>query len=123
MTKIHELMTKSTKTVLLTGNGIIESGGLPDGSKYPMKSHMAIVQLIRKDIISHVITSNTDGLQTMSVIPSERLTELNGNTNTACCNKCGQVYFRDFNVRNFTKDLEVLNTGRKCDKGDKCLEG
>ena len=69
---------------------------------------MAILQLIRKDVISHVITSNTDGLQTMSGIPSEKLTELNGNTNTEYCDKCYQVYFRDFNVRNFTKDLEVL---------------
>lgn len=70
MDKILELMKSSTKTVLLTGNGITSSG-LPGGTKYPVKSHMAIARLVKKGMISHVITSNIDGLHTMSGIPSE----------------------------------------------------
>lgn len=122
MDKIQELMQNSTKTILLTGSGIIAN--FPVGSKYPVKNHMAIAKLIKQDIISHVITSNIDGHHAMSGIPSEKITELNGNTNTEFCNKCGQVYFRDFNVRNVAKDMEVLNTGRHCDKGNvKCQDG
>ena len=102
-------MNKSTKTVLLTGAGF-------SASKYPVKSHMAIVQLMKQGKISHLITSNNDGLHKMSGIPSEQLSELNGNTKSEYCNKCGHVYNRDFNVRKFTRDLQVLNMGRVCDK-------
>ena len=109
-------MEKSTKTVLLTGNGITSSSG-GDATKYPVKSHMAILQLVKKEIISHVITSNIDALHSMSGIPAEKLTELNGNTKSEFCEACGLVYLRDFNVRNLAADLEILNTGRHCDKG------
>lgn len=123
MDKIQELMRLSTKTILLTGEGI-SAKALPTGQLYPVKSHMAIAKLVKQEIISHVITSNIDGLHTMSGVPSEKLTELNGNTNTESCNTCGQEYFRDFNIRNLAKDLEILNTERHCDKGQtKCEEG
>ena len=60
----------------------------------------------------------------MSGVPSGKLTELNGNTNTECCIYCGQEYFRDFNIRNLAKDLKILNTARHCDKGlTKCEQG
>ena len=91
---------------------------------YPVKSHMAILRLVKKEIISHVITSNIDALHAMSGIPADKLTELNGNTKSEFCEVCKIVYLRDFNVRNFAADLEILNTGRHCDKGNtKCEFG
>ena len=86
------------------------------------------MQLVKREVISHVITSDCHGLLTMSGqylgISADKITELNGNTNTEFCNVCGKVYYRDFNVRNMANDLGVLNTERHCDKGRvKCQYG
>ena len=73
---------------------------------------MAMVELMNRGLLKHVISQNTDGLHRKSGIPKECLTEVHGNRNLEICAKCGKDYMRDFNVGRRAKDH---TTGRKCD--------
>ena len=88
---------------------------------YPTKCHMALVELMDKGFLKHIISQNVDGLHRKSGIPADKITEVHGNTNLEECKKCGTGYMRDFRVRNAQK-VKEHKTGRKCDdpacKGD-----
>ena len=81
---------------------------------YPTKCHMALVELMEKGFLKHIISQNVDGLHRKSGIPAEKLSEVHGNTNLEVCKKCGRGYMRDFRVRNAQK-VHDHKTGRKCD--------
>ena len=55
----------------------------------PNRGHEIVADLVRRGIVSHVITQNIDNLHTLSGIPAERLIELHGNTAYAKCLTCG----------------------------------
>ena len=78
------------------------------------KSHMALAELMNKGLLKHVISQNTDGLHRKSGIPSDKISELHGNTNLEVCKKCKKGYMRDFQVRIAIK-YNSHNTGRKCE--------
>ena len=65
----------------------------------PTKCHMALFELMNRDILKHVISQNIDGLHRKSGIPKSQITEVHGNTNLEICQKCGKDYMRDFRVR------------------------
>lgn len=75
---------------------------------------MALVELMNRDMLKHVISQNIDGLHRKSGIPKNQITEVHGNTNLELCKKCGKDYMRDFRVRTANKASEH-KTGRKCD--------
>ena len=88
---------------------------------HPTKAHMAMVDLMERGYLKHIISQNTDGLHRKSGIPADKISEVHGNRNKEECMKCGQEYMRDFAVRN-AKGTKEHKTGRKCDnpncKGD-----
>merc|ERR1712110_783471 len=98
---------------------------IPEGKKVamaqalPTKSHMAMVELMNRGLLKHVISQNTDGIHRKSGIDKENITEVHGNRNLELCIKCGKDYMRDFTTGRRHKDHL---TGRKCDnpacKGD-----
>ena len=81
---------------------------------YPSITHMALVELYRKDHLKFITSQNVDGLHRKSGIPPELLAELHGNTNLEVCEECGREYMRDARVRTATHVFEH-KTGRFCE--------
>jgi NAD-dependent SIR2 family protein deacetylase len=80
----------------------------------PSKTHMAMVEMMERGILKHVISQNIDGLHRKSGIPGNKISELHGNTNLEICKKCGKDYMRDFRTRTSQKNFDHA-TGRNCD--------
>jgi NAD-dependent deacetylase len=62
------------------------------GSAKPNAGHHAVSELVRREIVSHVITQNIDNLHQNSGVPEDRTIELHGNTTYATCLSCGERY-------------------------------
>lgn len=56
----------------------------------PNRGHRAIAQLVRRGVVSSVITQNVDGLHQAGGVPDDKLIELHGNATYATCLDCGQ---------------------------------
>jgi len=116
--RLVSLIKQSKHLVVFTGAGISTSAGIhdfrgpkgkwtreakglkplrgvPTISAFPTKTHMALVQLARKNKLKWLISQNCDGLHIRSGFPQDRLSELHGNGNVEICETCGQRYFRD----------------------------
>ena len=79
----------------------------------PSLSHMFIATLIKKGIIKHLVSQNTDGLHMRSGIPIEYISQLHGNRNLQHCLSCERKYFRDF--RTLRRDGKMYKPGEKRD--------
>ncbi len=55
----------------------------------PNAGHDAVAKLVKRGIVSHVITQNIDNLHQDSGVPAEKVIELHGNTRYAKCLDCG----------------------------------
>ena len=55
----------------------------------PNAGHNVVAELVRRGIVSHVITQNIDNLHQDSGVPEEKVIELHGNTRYAKCLDCG----------------------------------
>lgn len=56
----------------------------------PNSGHYAVADLVRRGLVSHVITQNIDNLHQDSGVPEKLVIELHGNTRYAKCLDCGQ---------------------------------
>ena len=56
----------------------------------PNAGHYAVADLVRRGVVSHVITQNIDNLHQESGVPEDRVIELHGNTRYAKCLDCGE---------------------------------
>jgi NAD-dependent deacetylase len=56
----------------------------------PNAGHHAVAELVRRGVVSHVITQNIDNLHQESGVPADRVIELHGNTRYAKCLDCGE---------------------------------
>ena len=75
---------------------------------------MAMVAMMKKGYLKHVISQNIDGLHRKSGIAAQAISELHGNTNLEICEKCDKDYMRDYKVRTSNK-CHDHKTGRECD--------
>ena len=80
----------------------------------PSLTHMALLELMNRDILKACISQNVDGLHRKSGMHPSKLADLQGNTNLEVCIKCNREHMRDFKVRTATTNKEH-KTGRKCD--------
>ncbi len=80
----------------------------------PNLGHLAISHLVKKGIVSHIITQNVDGLHQRSGVPDEKMIELHGNATYAHCLDCGQRYDLQLIMENFERD-ESLPVCDHCD--------
>ncbi|CAG9327387.1 unnamed protein product [Blepharisma stoltei] len=111
-------------TVLQTGPGAWEKKAQGKKTKQthhvtstkavPTQTHMSFVKLMEIGLLKHLVSQNTDGLHRRSGIPTDKLSELHGNTNLEVCTTCKKEYMRDFRVRTAQHVHEHL-TGRRCD--------
>ncbi len=70
----------------------------------PNRGHHAVAALVRRGIVSHVITQNIDGLHQRSGIPAEQVIELHGNATYAKCLECGQRHDIEAIKSDFARD-------------------
>ena len=56
----------------------------------PNRGHRAIAHLVRRGVVSHVITQNIDGLHQASGVPEDKVIELHGSNKYARCLECGE---------------------------------
>lgn len=55
----------------------------------PNAGHIAVAELVRRGLVSDVITQNIDNLHQLSGVPAEQVIELHGNTRYCKCLRCG----------------------------------
>jgi len=55
----------------------------------PNAGHAAVAELVRRGLVTHVITQNIDNLHQDSGVPEDQVIELHGNTRYAKCLDCG----------------------------------
>lgn len=104
--------------VVFTGAGISTSAGIPDFrgpqgvwtlraqgkaaksvntmTTIPTPSHMALLSLQEAGYLKFLVSQNTDGMHRRSGFPSNKLSELHGNTAVEYCKTCKKDYVRDF---------------------------
>jgi NAD-dependent SIR2 family protein deacetylase len=82
---------------------------------FPTLTHMALVELMNKNYLKFLISQNVDGLHIKSGIPTDKISEIHGNTNLEYCTntKCNKKIFRDYKCRN-NPEVHKHTTGRKC---------
>lgn len=123
---VAQMLLASKHCIVFTGAGISTSAGIGDyrgksgkwtvedlttrepdstgsdeeGVQYdklrPTYTHEAIQLLVEKGFIKHVVSQNGDGLHLLSGVPVEKLSELHGNVFVESCEKCKQMYYRDY---------------------------
>ncbi len=71
----------------------------------PGPGHMALVNLMQSDQLHHIITQNIDNLHQNSGVPSNRITELHGNTTYAHCLSCQERYELSWIEARLTEDF------------------
>lgn len=79
----------------------------------PNRGHLAVAQLVRRGVVSHIITQNIDNLHQNSGVPDEQVIELHGNNSYARCLACQQRYEIDPIREAFLRD-ETLPVCDQC---------
>jgi len=82
-------------------------------SARPNRGHLAVAQLVRRGLVSHIITQNIDNLHQDSGVPDERVIELHGNNSYARCLGCHERYEIDPIREAFARD-ETLPICDQC---------
>jgi len=82
-------------------------------SARPNRGHLAVAQLVRRGLVSHIITQNIDNLHQDSGVPDEQVIELHGNNSYARCLGCYERYEIDPIREAFLRD-ETLPICDKC---------
>ncbi|KAI0164133.1 NAD-dependent deacetylase sirtuin-7 [Xylariaceae sp. FL1272] len=135
---IARLMKESRHFIVFTGAGVSTSAGIsdfrgPNGvwtlraqgkaaqnkkstlQAIPTPTHMALVELQKRGILTYLISQNCDGLHRRSGIPPNKISELHGNSNREYCQNCEREYLRDFRaVSTYENSIHDHRTGRKC---------
>ncbi len=79
----------------------------------PNRGHLALAQLVRRGVMSHIITQNIDNLHQNSGVPDEQVIELHGNNSYARCLGCHARYEIDPIREAFLRD-ETLPICDQC---------
>jgi mono-ADP-ribosyltransferase sirtuin 6 len=87
------------------------------GSAMPTYAHYAITELIRKQLVSFVTSTNLDGLHVRSGTVRGKISELHGNCYLEICELCEREYLRSFDTLPTRVDRWSHHTGRLCDCG------
>lgn len=133
--ELAKAIKNSKNCVIYTGAGISTSASIPDyrgpnglwtmlkkGVKVnlpdfslvePTYSHMVLLELVKTNAVTHIVSQNCDGLHLRSGIDRSKLSELHGNCFIEYCSQCNCEYIRLFDVTEKTSFRKHL-TGRCC---------
>lgn len=139
--KIAKLVKDSKHCVVYTGAGISTSAKIPDyrgpngvwtlekkgmtsqgidlDQAFPTYAHFALVELIKKGLVKHIVSTNVDGLHRRSGVSQDEISELHGNCYKEYCSKCGKEYLRYFDTTKTVERHWDHITGRICED-EKC---
>eukprot|EP00026_Physarum_polycephalum_P012382 Phypoly_transcript_12682.p1 GENE.Phypoly_transcript_12682~~Phypoly_transcript_12682.p1 ORF type:complete len:334 (+),score=62.84 Phypoly_transcript_12682:52-1053(+) len=83
----------------------------------PTLAHKVVADLVQKGMVSHVVSTNIDGLHMKSGVPFEKLVELHGNCYLEFCEKCHAKFWRDHSVIKGVEDSQSQShgTGNVCE--------
>lgn len=133
--ELAKAIKNSKNCVIYTGAGISTSASIPDyrgpnglwtmlkkGVKVnfpdfslvePTYSHMVLLELVKTNVVTHIVSQNCDGLHLRSGVDRSKLSELHGNCFIEFCSQCNYEYVRLFDVTEKTSFRKHL-TGRYC---------
>lgn len=133
--ELAKLLIESKTCVVYTGAGISTAASIPDyrgpnglwtmlekGVKLelpdftnvqPTYSHMALLELVNKGLIKHIVSQNCDGLHLRSGLDRSKLSELHGNCFVEFCPECNEENLRLFDVTE-KSSFRKHSTGRYC---------
>jgi mono-ADP-ribosyltransferase sirtuin 6 len=138
---IADLLRNAKHAVVYTGAGISTSASIPDyrgpngvwtlrsqgkshmiktmdiEQAYPTYGHYAIVEMLKRGIVKHVVSTNVDGLHRRSGLTQDEISELHGNIYRENCATCDKEYLRGFDVCKTVQNYRKHITGRKCTCG------
>jgi len=141
--QIAYLLKHSKHPVVYTGAGISTSANLgdfrgPNGAwtlrdqgrshefkskdfeqAYPTYAHYALSELVKREIVKYVVSTNMDGLHRRSGVLRNQISELHGNCYRELCSSCNKEYLRGFDTTKSVKNWRNHITGRKCSCGGK----
>ncbi|GAV01454.1 SIRT6 [Ramazzottius varieornatus] len=129
-----QMIRSAQHVVVHTGAGISTSAGIADfrGPKgiwtaekkkiapatskpfdevVPTYTHMALVELVRQNVVQFVISQNIDGLHLRSGLSPGHLAEMHGNIFMERCRKCRRLYTR----KTLVPTIGVKPTGGICE--------
>ncbi|CAF0776560.1 unnamed protein product [Adineta ricciae] len=131
---LAQFIRDSKHFVVYTGAGISTSAGINDfrgptgvwtaqargivlprptvQNPEPTLTHMAYVELMKRNILKFLVSQNCDGLHLKSGIAPDKIAELHGNSNCEACAKCGKIYYRQKHVSGY--EHRTWLTGNKC---------
>ena len=136
ISQLVRMISSSQHIIAFTGAGISTSAGVPDFrgpegkwtrqakglrpvtgvstlKAIPTRTHMAIMELLRRGVLKYLVSQNCDGLHRRSGVPASSISELHGNSNVEECESCGQQFFRDFACHRESRGHDH-GTGRGC---------
>mmetsp|Transcript_148207 Transcript_148207/g.261384 ORF Transcript_148207/g.261384 Transcript_148207/m.261384 type:complete len:366 (+) Transcript_148207:82-1179(+) len=141
-TELARLIQRAKHVVVFTGAGVSTSAKIPDfrgpngvwtlqaegklpesitmEQAMPTATHMALVGLMRSNLIRCVVSQNVDGLHRRSGLLKDQLAELHGNCFVEVCTVCQQEHLRSFDVcehhGNAAPTVNFHDTGRRCNR-------
>ncbi|CAF1409385.1 unnamed protein product [Adineta steineri] len=80
----------------------------------PTLTHMAHVELMRKNYLKFLISQNCDGLHLKSGILPNKIAELHGNSNCEACAKCRKICYRHYIIKRQPLDLSSETVTQYC---------
>jgi len=142
--KLADLIKNSNHVVIYTGAGISTSASIPDyrgpdglwtrlekgntqvalkdlDQAKPTLAHCGITNLVEKNIVHFVVSTNLDGLHLRSGLQENKLAELHGNTYKESCDTCHKAFHRAFDCTKSGTRSDHW-TGRNCECGGKLLD-
>eukprot|EP01102_Stenamoeba_stenopodia_P010968 TRINITY_DN3350_c0_g2_i1.p1 TRINITY_DN3350_c0_g2~~TRINITY_DN3350_c0_g2_i1.p1 ORF type:complete len:538 (-),score=151.11 TRINITY_DN3350_c0_g2_i1:927-2540(-) len=144
--EVADAIKKGKHVVFYTGAGVSTSANLPDyrgpqgvwtlratgnartkptlelGEAQPTFTHYAIAELIRRNLVHFLTSTNLDGLHRRSGVPGSKISELHGNCYKEVCSVCQKEYLRSFNTLNTRTDRWTHFTYRNCTCGGMLMD-
>ncbi|PRP86710.1 putative LRR receptor-like serine/threonine-protein kinase [Planoprotostelium fungivorum] len=133
---IAEHIRENKHVVVYTGAGISTSASIPDyrgpngvwtllkkgqqsksmelSQASPTYAHYALTELVRRNLVKYIVSTNLDGLHRRSGTKANEMSELHGNCYKEVCATCKQEYLRGYDTLTSRLDRWSHLTGRHC---------
>lgn len=80
----------------------------------PTYAHYALTELVKKNLVKFIISTNMDSLHVRTGLPKHLIIEQHGNCHKEVCVDCGSAYWRSFDTRDTVLSTREHFTLRYC---------